>query len=106
MMDLLIEPLVILHLTAPNLDEMVARMKRRAAKEGRQDDTDEQVIRRRFEVYESETAPVLDHYDRAIVRDIDAIGTIDAVAARIAAVVDPIKETVFSDASGWTDGPR
>jgi len=41
------------------------------------------VIRRRFEVYEEETAPVLDHYDEELVIDIDAIGTIDEVAERV-----------------------
>jgi adenylate kinase len=83
MLDEHIEPLVILHLTAPSADEMVRRMKLRAEKEGRADDSDECVIRRRFEVYQRETAPVLEHYDPELVRRVDALGTIDEVFDRI-----------------------
>jgi adenylate kinase len=54
-----IEVLKIIHLVAADINEMVERMKGRARREGRHDDADEKVIRRRFEVYEQETAPVL-----------------------------------------------
>ena len=83
MLDGDVEPLAILHLTAPSIDEMVRRMRLRAEKEGRRDDADENVIRHRFEVYESETAPVLEHYDPSLVRRIDAMGTIDEVFERV-----------------------
>ena len=47
------------------------------------------VIRRRLEVYEEETAPLVDVYrSRAILRDIDGLGDVYEVAARIRAVVD------------------
>jgi adenylate kinase len=82
-----IEPLRILHLTAPDLDAMVERMKARAEKEGRPDDADEEVIRRRFDVYRNETSPVLGHYDDGLVCDIDAMGTIDEVTERVRAAV-------------------
>src|SRR5204863_6854811 len=67
--------LQLIHLVAPDLDEMVKRMKMRAAKENRPDDADEKVIRRRFEVYKSETSPVLSHYDKKLIADINAVGT-------------------------------
>jgi len=93
-----IEPLVIVHLVAPDVGEMVHRMKLRAEKEGRHDDADETVIRRRFEVYEAETAPVLAHYDPSLIAEIDAMGTIDEVAERVRAAVVPVYEGTFASA--------
>jgi len=49
--------------------------------EGRADDTEE-TSRKRLEVYRRDTQPVLDHY-RAQVRQVDGIGSLDAVTARI-----------------------
>ena len=43
-------------------DELVARLLQRAQIEGRADDTEE-VIRRRQEVYEEQTAPLIAVYD-------------------------------------------
>jgi adenylate kinase len=77
--DPYINVLRVVHLTAPDIDEMVRRMKKRALKENRPDDADESVIRRRFEVYDAETHPVLAHYDRKFISDVNAIGTPAAV---------------------------
>lgn len=49
---------------------------------GRSDDT-EDVIRNRQKVYRDETAPLLDHY-RAKVVSVDAVGTVDEIAERLA----------------------
>ena len=65
--DSAIEVLRIVELRAPDIDEMVERMKRRAIHQGRHDDADETVIRRRFEVYAAETAPVLGFYAAKLV---------------------------------------
>ncbi|UCD76541.1 MAG: nucleoside monophosphate kinase [Phycisphaerales bacterium] len=91
MLDGLLQPLAIIHLTVPNIDEMVKRMKLRAEKEGRHDDADENVIRNRFDVYNRETAPVLGHFDKRLVIDIDAIGTIEEVFERAVAAVDSVR---------------
>jgi adenylate kinase len=88
MLDGLIEPKAVLHLVARDIDEMVQRMKKRAETEGRHDDADENVIRNRFDVYARETAPVLEHYDSALVHEIDAMGTIDEVFERARAVLE------------------
>mgnify|MGYP003597030431 CR=1 FL=1 len=78
---------LVLNITAP-IEEVVDRLLGRAQQEGRADDTEE-VIRRRLEVYEEETAPLVDVYrSRAILRDIDGLGDVYEVAARIRAVVD------------------
>jgi len=87
MIEPYIFPLRVIHLAAPNIDEMVRRMRVRSEKEGRHDDMDEGVVRRRFEVYERETAPVLSFYPRNLIEEVDAIGSIEEVHARLTAVV-------------------
>lgn len=47
---------------------------------GRSDDS-EDVIRRRMQVYQSDTAPLLDYYRERLVK-VDAVGDIDEVTAR------------------------
>jgi adenylate kinase len=73
----------VIHLTSSDEDVMVARIKRRAEIEGRKDDADEAIIRRRFEIYRRETEPVLAYYTGKRIVDVDALGTPDAVAADI-----------------------
>ncbi len=66
-----------------NQDELVARLLQRAHVEGRADDTEE-VIRRRQEVYEEQTAPLISAYrERGILVDVDGMGEIDVVTHRI-----------------------
>jgi adenylate kinase len=73
---------VVVQLTADN-DELVRRLAHRAQVEGRADDTPE-VIRRRLEVYDSQTAPLIDVYAaRGLVAKIDGLGEISDVTARI-----------------------
>ena len=43
-------------------DELVKRLLKRGQTSGRTDDTDESVIRRRFNVYKNETEPVAEYY--------------------------------------------
>ena len=84
-----IEPLLIVHLVCENLDEMVTRMKKRATEQGRPDDANESVIRKRFEVYEEQTAPVLACYSQSIIANIDALGTPAEVLQRVLNAVVP-----------------
>lgn len=73
---------VVLKLTADR-DELVQRLLGRAQKEGRTDDT-EDVIRHRLDVYDAETAAVVDLYDqRGIVREVDGLGSVGEVSERI-----------------------
>jgi adenylate kinase len=62
-------------------EEVVKRLLIRAAQEGRADDNEE-TIRRRLEVYEADTAPLVDFYGSAVVV-IDGSGTVDEVLSRI-----------------------
>ncbi len=64
-------------------EEVVGRILKRAEIEGRSDDTEE-AIRERMRVYEEQTAPLLDHYcAQGLVVEVDGIGTVEEVAARI-----------------------
>ena len=84
-----IDPFMVIHLVCENLDEMVRRMKKRATEQGRPDDANESVIRKRFEVFEEQTAPVLACYDESIVENIDALGTPAEVFQRVLNAVVP-----------------
>jgi adenylate kinase len=50
----------------------VARLKKRALKDNRLDDANEEVIRRRLEAYDKESKPLLDYYGAKLVTTIDA----------------------------------
>jgi adenylate kinase len=68
-------------------DEIVSRLLKRAHEEGRSDDTPE-TIRHRQELYQRETAPLIAVYkERGVVVEIDALGAVDEVAARITAAL-------------------
>lgn len=74
-MDDHIQVLKIIHLTCDNENAMFQRLRKRALKANRHDDADEKVIRKRWEVYKQETAPVLGHYPADRVVSIDSIGS-------------------------------
>jgi adenylate kinase len=68
-------------------DELLQRLAGRRQLEGRHDDTDE-AIRYRLEVYERETAPLIDYYRRqGLLRCIVGVGTVDEIFQRITAVL-------------------
>ena len=68
-------------------DEVVARLLNRASLEGRADDT-EDVIRRRLEVYAEQTHPLTDLYGaRGVLVQVDGMGGVDEVTARVLAAL-------------------
>jgi len=72
LMDEMIDVRRVFHLTCPDRSKLVERLKKRALKDNRLDDANEEVIRRRLETYEAETKPVLEHYPQEIIQTIDA----------------------------------
>jgi adenylate kinase len=81
----------VISLVVSDREELVQRMIKRAETSGRADDTEE-VIRKRQDVYDAETAALVPIYaERGILHEVDGIGTIDEVAARIAAVVETLQ---------------
>ena len=77
---------VVVLITA-DTDEVVARLLKRAAEQGRADDTAD-VIRHRLDVYAEQTAPLIDVYSaRGLVVTIDGLGAVDVVTDRILAAL-------------------
>ena len=62
-------------------EEVVQRLLKRAEEEGRADDNEE-TIRRRLQVFEADTAPLVGFYSDAVLT-IDGVGTVDEVLSRI-----------------------
>ncbi len=89
--------LQIIHLVCPNKEEMIKRLRRRALKENRIDDAKEEVIRHRWDVYEKETFPVLEYYDKSIIQEVDATGSPGRVLEHILECVVPIQEIHFNN---------
>lgn len=64
-------------------DEVVTRLLKRAAEQGRADDSVE-VIRHRLDIYAEQTAPIIDVYAaRGLVVTVDGLGAVDEVTDRI-----------------------
>jgi adenylate kinase len=76
----------VVELTA-NTEEVITRLLKRAAEQGRADDTEE-VIRRRMEVYAEQTEPLTQVYaDKGVLVRVDGMGTVDEVRDRVLAAI-------------------
>jgi adenylate kinase len=71
-MDEKIDVQKVFHLSCPNRETLFARLKKRALKDNRLDDANEQVIQRRLMTYESESKPVLEYYGKDRITCVDA----------------------------------
>ncbi len=71
-MEALIDVKKVFHLSCPNRETLFARLKKRALKDNRLDDANEEVIQRRLAIYEEESKPVLEHYSKDRVCMVDA----------------------------------
>lgn len=88
----------IFHLTCPDRDQLVFRLKKRALKDNRLDDANEEVIQRRLQTYEEESKPVLAHYGQDMVQVVDATKTPAEVMLAILRVVTEVQIE-----RAWTD---
>jgi adenylate kinase len=74
-------------------EELVQRLLQRAQTDGRADDT-EDVIRRRQEIYLEQTEPLIEVYrERGILVEVDGMGEVDEVTARIFAALDVVPQS-------------
>jgi adenylate kinase len=82
---------VVLELQVPDREVLLARMESRAAEEGRTDDTPE-AIRKRLEIYDRETAPLVEYYrtSRGNVVGIHADKPVETVFSEIRATLDQV----------------
>lgn len=68
---------------------IMERIKGRALKEGRADDANEETINNRITTYHDQTEPLIEYYsNHGKYNEIDGVGTIEEVAAKIADLVD------------------
>lgn len=73
-------------------DLLVERIAGRAAAEGRADDNPESV-RKRLDVYDSQTAPVIEFYrQHGQLTVVDGVGSLDEVFNRILEAIAPVRE--------------
>ena len=72
-----------------NEDELIKRLVNRGKTSGRSDDADENIQRKRQEVYKNETLPVAAHYSRAKkVVNVNGIGGVEDIFSRISTLID------------------
>jgi adenylate kinase len=75
-----------------NDEELVQRLLKRAETEGRTDDT-EKVVRHRQDVYNEQTAPLIEVYaERGLLVEVDGMGVVDEVTARVFAALDKVRD--------------
>lgn len=98
LLDKYLKVLKIIHLVCPDREKMISRLQRRALKENRIDDAREDVIRKRWDVYTQETHPVLEHYPRELIAEIDAMGSPAEVLEKILAILVPVQNAHFANA--------
>jgi adenylate kinase len=71
-MDDLIDVQKVFHLSCPDRESLITRLKKRALKDNRLDDANDEVIKRRLATYEQESKPVLQYYSKDRITCIDA----------------------------------
>lgn len=72
-------------------EEIVQRILKRGESSGRSDDNDVEIIRNRIEVYNNETSPVFQYYEKLNKSTkVPGIGTIDEIFDRLCEAVDNI----------------
>jgi adenylate kinase len=80
-----------------DVEEVVARLLKRAEIDGRPDDNEE-TIRVRLQVYAEQTEPLLDLYrSRGMLVEVDGLGPIDEVSERVFAALDAHRERSSSE---------
>ena len=69
-------------------DELMARLINRGKEGGRSDDNEE-TIKKRLNVYHTQTSPLIDWYEKeGIHHHIEGLGTVDEIFARVCNVID------------------
>ncbi len=72
-------------------EEIVQRILKRGAASGRADDKDPNIIRNRFTVYKSETAPVADYYAQfGKSHKVQGVGSIEEIFDNLCATIDSV----------------
>lgn len=89
----------VIYMECSDQEDMVHRIRRRAIRENRSDDANEDVIRHRFKVYGEVTAPVLEQFPQSIIARVDANGSPAEVLHSILKSVIPVQNELFEAAA-------
>jgi adenylate kinase len=92
LLDDTIDVVKVIHLVCSDLTKMVERLRRRALRENRFDDASDEVIRRRLEVYERDTHPVLGYYSPDRIVKVEATMSQIRVLSLLVGILVPLKE--------------
>ena len=84
-----VDVLAVLHLACSDDEPIIERLRKRAATEGRADDADESIVRKRLEIYRTKTEPVLGYHSNEIVHLVDPLGTPMQIKKRILEKIIP-----------------
>ena len=87
----MIEVEKVFHLACPDRQTLFQRLKKRALKDNRLDDANEEVIQRRLDIYEKDSKPVLTYYPKDCITIIDAMQPPAKVLFDILASINGIK---------------
>jgi adenylate kinase len=92
LLDDTIEVAKVIHLVCLDNAKMVERLRRRALRENRFDDASDEVIKRRLDVYERDTRPVLNYYPTDRVVRVEATMSQIRVLSQLVEFLVPLKE--------------
>jgi adenylate kinase len=93
----------VVQLYCGNEEQMIHRIKRRAIRENRVDDANEQVIRQRFAVYHEQSKPVLGYYPQDMIFQVDAMRSPAEVLKQVLEVLIPVQNELYRGGSPFAD---
>jgi adenylate kinase len=85
----------VIFMVCEDREVMFRRIRGRSLKEHRIDDSEEVVVRYRWDLYKRDTEPMIDHYPQEMIRIIDADTTAADVLHQILSTLVPIQKNHF-----------
>ena len=90
-----VEVMKVVHLVCSDEEAMIHRIKRRAIRENRADDANEEVIRHRFEVYHEKSEPVVQNYPEDLIVEVDSMGSPAEIVVKVLEQIIPCQNEHF-----------
>ena len=85
----------VIFMVCEDREVMFRRIRGRSLKEHRIDDSEEVVVRYRWDLYKRDTEPMIDHYPQELIRIIDADNIASDVLHQILSEIVPIQKDYF-----------
>jgi adenylate kinase len=93
-----IDVVQVFHLACPDRAELARRLRKRALKENRFDDANEEVIQHRIKTYEEESKPILEYYTQGKYAGSQFVTTVDAGHVPLRVFYDIIHRLIHLEA--------